>query len=350
MKVLYAIQGTGNGHLSRAAEVIPILKNYCNLDVMVSGRQTSIDLPYPVTYQFGGLGFTFGNNGGIDLWETFNEARLLRLKQEYASLPVKQYDLVINDFEPVSAWACQLQKVPCIALSHQSALLEPEVPLLPGQDFLGKFVLKYYAPSYDRIGFHFESYNPRIYTPVIRKGVRMQKPFDKGHFTVYLPAYDPHKLASYLETVKGIKWEIFGRVPSKQQWNNDVSIYPIGNESFTQSMVNSRGVLCGAGFETPAEALFLGKKLLVVPMKGQYEQQSNAFALNQLGVQSISSVKPESIGEIREWTERDDAPQMDYPDQTQQIIKEIFNRFEVVKDSIGVMQGTRSSIHSVSDF
>jgi uncharacterized protein (TIGR00661 family) len=332
MKVLYAIQGTGNGHLSRAAEVIPILKHFCDLDVMVSGRQTAIDLPYPVTYHLGGLGFSFGKNGGIDLWETFTEARILRLKQEYASLPVKQYDLVINDFEPVSAWACQLQKVPCIALSHQSALLEPEVPLPPGQDVLGKFVLKHYAPSHDRISFHFQSYNSRIYTPVIKKGVRMQKPVDKGHFTVYLPAYDPFKLASYLETVNGVRWEIFGRVASKQQWNPAISIHPVNSESFTQSMVNSRGVLCGAGFETPAEALFLGKKLMVVPMKGQYEQQCNAFALNQLGIQSISSVKPESIKEIHEWTESDDALQMDYPDQMVQIIEDLFNRFQTLKE------------------
>jgi hypothetical protein len=35
-------------------------------------------------------------------------------------------------------------------------------------------------------------------------------------------------------------------------------------------------------FETPAEALFLGKKLLVIPMTGQYEQECNAAALAAL--------------------------------------------------------------------
>jgi UDP:flavonoid glycosyltransferase YjiC (YdhE family) len=28
MKILYAIQGTGNGHVSRAREIIPIPKKY----------------------------------------------------------------------------------------------------------------------------------------------------------------------------------------------------------------------------------------------------------------------------------------------------------------------------------
>jgi hypothetical protein len=31
MKILYAFQGTGNGHVARAQEIIPILKNMLRL-------------------------------------------------------------------------------------------------------------------------------------------------------------------------------------------------------------------------------------------------------------------------------------------------------------------------------
>jgi hypothetical protein len=48
-------------------------------------------------------------------------------------------------------------------------------------------------------------------------------------------------------------------------------------------MINATGVLCGAGFETPAEAIYLRKKLLVVPMKNQYEQQCNGIAVEENG-------------------------------------------------------------------
>jgi len=41
--------------------------------------------------------------------------------------------------------------------------------------------------------------------------------------------------------------------------------------------------------ETPAEALFFKKKLMVIPMKGQYEQLYNAECLKQLGVPIIKS-------------------------------------------------------------
>ena len=53
MKVLYAIQGTGNGHLSRARDIIPILlsKNI-ELDILVSGIQADVDLPFNIKYKF----------------------------------------------------------------------------------------------------------------------------------------------------------------------------------------------------------------------------------------------------------------------------------------------------------
>lgn len=51
MKILYALQGTGNGHISRARAIIPILQNYCSVDILVSGYQKDIDLPFEVKYQ-----------------------------------------------------------------------------------------------------------------------------------------------------------------------------------------------------------------------------------------------------------------------------------------------------------
>src|SRR3954454_14087888 len=123
MKILYAIQGTGNGHLSRARDIIPILQNKGELDILVSGTQADVDLPYPVTYKLNGLSFIFGKKGGVDLFETYEKSNLRKLFKEINSLRVEKYDLVINDFEPVSAWACYLKGKECIGLSHQAAVL-----------------------------------------------------------------------------------------------------------------------------------------------------------------------------------------------------------------------------------
>ena len=128
MKILYAIQGTGNGHLARAEDIIPLLKEYGDLDLFVSGAQADIKLSYPVKYKSKGLSFFFGMSGGIDFLKTFKQNSSKDVYKEIKKFPVEKYDLVINDFEPISAWACRKREVPCIALSHQSALLSPKVP------------------------------------------------------------------------------------------------------------------------------------------------------------------------------------------------------------------------------
>ena len=98
---------------------------------------------------------------------------------------------------------------------------------------------------------------------------------------------------------------------------------PVHNERFINSLLSSKGVLCGAGFETPAEALFLKKKLMVIPMKGQYEQQCNAAALKKMGVPVLKSLKEKHLLKIQEWILNDPIIPVNYPDQTDEIIDEI---------------------------
>ena len=112
MKILYAIQGTGNGHISRARDIIPLLQKKGELDILISGTEADVDFGFPVKYKFKGMSFVFGKQGGIDLASTYKKAKLKRFYNEIKNLPVKDYDIVINDFEPVSAWACRFNKKP----------------------------------------------------------------------------------------------------------------------------------------------------------------------------------------------------------------------------------------------
>src|SRR5690606_14148250 len=217
--------------------------------------------------------------GGVDLWKTFVNSKFRLFIKEVNACPVNDYDLVINDFEPVSAWACSLKDKHCISLSHQAATIHSKAPKPDEIDRLGKFILKHYAPSDNAYGFHFKSYSPNFYTPVIRKQIREQVVSNQGHYTVYLPSYDDRLLIQYLSRFPDVKWDVYSKHNTLVINEKNVKIQPIDNENFIKSMASSEGVLCGAGFETPAEALFLKKKLLVIPMKNQYEQHLNAAAL-----------------------------------------------------------------------
>jgi UDP-N-acetylglucosamine:LPS N-acetylglucosamine transferase len=79
LKILYAIQGTGNGHMSRAQVFIPILSKYGDVDVLISSKDHDIKINHPIKYHINGLGFTFGKNGGIDYWQSFFKFKIIRL-------------------------------------------------------------------------------------------------------------------------------------------------------------------------------------------------------------------------------------------------------------------------------
>ncbi len=326
MKILYAIQGTGNGHLSRARDIIPLLQEKAEVDLLVSGTEAEVALPYPIKYKFKGLSFVFGKNGGIDLLATYKKGKLKRLYEEIKSLPVEEYDLVINDFEPVSAWACKMKLKQCIGLSHQAAVINKRSPKPKQKDIIGQAVLKNYAPVTAQYGFHFESYDENIFTPVIRSQIRQAQPTDKGYFTVYLPAYSDERIIKVLSQVEDVQWKVFSKHAAKPFTEKNIEINIIDNDSFVESLVNCTGILCGAGFETPAEAMFLKKKLMVVPMKGQYEQQCNAAALKKMGIPVIKNLKLKQVEKIKNWVLFSRTIAVDYPDTTCEILHSILHK------------------------
>jgi uncharacterized protein (TIGR00661 family) len=321
VKILYAIQGTGNGHLARAEDVVPALQHYGDLHLFVSGAQADIQLPFPVKFKSKGLSFYFGKSGGVDIVKTFNRNSAKEVYKEVKNFPVENYDLVINDFEPISAWACRRKKIPCIALSHQSALLSPKVIRPKKYDPIGEWILKNYAPADHHIGFHFNRIDKDVFTPVIRSRVRKAEVETKSHYTVYLPAYDDKKLVALLSRFPQIRWHIFSKHTRKPYHVGRLSVFPVSNEGFTISMATCTGVLCGAGFETPAEALYLEKKLMVIPMKNQYEQHYNAASLKKMGVPVLKKLKKKHMGKIESWLENHDRVGVHYDDITEQAVQ-----------------------------
>jgi uncharacterized protein (TIGR00661 family) len=324
MKILFAIQGTGNGHLCRARDIYPELIKYGDVDVLISGTQADVDVPFPVEYRRYGLSFISGKSGGIDFWDTARKLRLLRLINDIRQFPIDQYDLVINDFEPVSAWACKMKKKRCISLSHQCAVLHIKAPRPVTRDLIGEWVLRNYAPVTHCYGFHFQAFAQNIFTPVIRKEVRRVTAIDKGHYTVYLPAYDDSTLVKHLSQFPHVKWEVFSKHNKKPFIADNVTVRKIDNGSFIESMGTCTGILCGAGFEGPAEAMHLGKKILVIPMQAQYEQQCNAAGLALMGATVIEKLDEKYYSLISGWIDNGKPVDVNYPDFTEDIVCRIF--------------------------
>lgn len=322
MKILYAIQGTGNGHLARATVIVPILKSMADTDVLVSGTQADLKVPFNIDYYYSGMSFIVGQNGGVDIRKTTRKISVMQFLRDIRNLPVEKYDLVISDFEPVSAWACQLQKKRCIGLSHQNAVLHPSAPKPDISDLLGKLILKKYAPANIQYGFNFKPFSPVIFPPVIRSAIRNAEATAKAHYTVYLPAYSNQQIQDVLSQIPDTEWQVFSKHSKHNYTVGNIHFQPVSLDGFTESFLSCTGLICTAGFEGPAEAIFLGKKLCVIPMKGQYEQYCNAAYLKSMGIKVLDHFTG-SAPELTDWMQDSSVLKISFPDMTREILEEI---------------------------
>src|ERR1700743_2176999 len=121
MKIFYAVKETGNGHISRAMELLPYLERYGKVDIFLSGANNSLELDASVKYRSKGLSLFYTSSGGLNYWEIAKQISPLRVFNEVRQLPVEDYDLVINDFESITSLACMYKKIPSVNFGHQAS-------------------------------------------------------------------------------------------------------------------------------------------------------------------------------------------------------------------------------------
>ena len=330
MRILYGIQGTGNGHLTRAEEIVPVLQKFAEVEVLVSGNQSQIDSSFPINYKKNGLTFLSSKKGKVDLFKTVVKSKPRDLIREIKNFNTKKYDLVVTDFEPVSAWSALINGVPCIELSHQAAVLNKNAPKPEKKDRISSYILNHYCPTKLKYGFHFKKYDENIFTPIIKNEIRNLVPIKKGYYTVYLPAFHDDYLWMILNQFD-VEWQVFSKYTKQKYRINNIWFNPIEKESFKVSIEKCEGVMCGAGFELPSEALFLGKKVMVIPMVGQYEQECNAESLRQLGVSVLPNLSLIHHRTITNWLTSKETIEVNFSDCKEEVISRVLSDFESKK-------------------
>ena len=324
MKIFYAVQATGNGHISRAIEILPLLQQYGEVDIFLSGSNYSLKCALPVAYRSKGVSLIYDDkNGIIDIKKTITNISLRKIWSEAKFLPVEKYDLVINDFECITSLACKLKKIKSIHLGHQASFTSKKVPRPSKRNFFGEWVLKNYANGTENIGFHFKEYDSNIYNPIIRKSILQADAKDNGHITVYLGQYATTIIVDILSKIKDFNFEIFCRDAKEIVIKNNCKIIPVNHDHFAKSLINCHGIITGAGFETPAEALFLEKKLMVIPLKGQYEQLCNAEALREFNVAVTENFTEQFNYIFEDWIQNTKQVKLNITKYPAEIISEI---------------------------
>jgi len=321
MKILYAVQATGNGHIARAKEILPYLKKYGEVDVFLSGSNCHLPVDLPIRFRSKGLSLFYAPMGKLDYWKIAKELQIGKAIKEARNLPVNNYDLVINDFESITSLACKLSGKASIGFGHQASFQSTLTPRPEKKDRFGEMILRYYGWAHEYVGLHFDSYDNNIYNPIIKEQILQANPVDKGHITVYLPHYGLQEIQKELKKMDGIRFEIFSPLVKSSYTEGNCSYFPVNNAAFTTSMIESTGVITGAGFETPAETLYLGKKLLALPIRGQYEQLCNAAALIKRNIPVLLKMDHTFHEHVSNWLSAPHPQSLTLTHSTEQLIR-----------------------------
>ncbi|MFM2392405.1 MAG: hypothetical protein RLZZ546_382 [Bacteroidota bacterium] len=302
MKILYAVQATGNGHISRAKQLLPYLLKYGSVDCFVSGANYSLNPEFSVKYKSRGVSLFYAKCGKIDFMKSVYKNNIFTAIQDARRLPVEKYDVIINDFESITALACRLKNKQSVSIGHQASFMSEKTPRPQEKSRLGEMILSHYARCTHYIGLHFRRYDEFIFEPIIKEEIKRANPIDKGHITIYLPSYKIDCLKGSLLSIPELHFHFFTHETNTIYKEKNITFYPINNDYFSKSMIECHGLITGGGFETPSEALYLNKKLLSIPIQGQYEQLCNATALSMLGVPVITNFDYTKFDTyIRQW-------------------------------------------------
>jgi len=331
MKILYGVQATGNGHTARAKEIITELKKHAEVDILVSGPGAGIDIGYPIKYVKEGIRLGY-DKGHIDIFKSFKTVRLSNLLKDIYELDLSKYDLIISDFEPITAWAAKIQGKKSLGIARQYSFintkLRKELPFNP----LFDFVINFFALCDKTISLNYKSYDENMYTPIIKKLIRDSVVTENNHITVYIWDQKSWEMIRTFKKFKHITWHIFSKKVKRERIKGNVIIKNSKEEDFVKSMASSIGVITGAGFTATSEALYLGKKLMVIPQKGNLEQEANAIQLEKMGIKSIKKIDRHFKKEIQDWLDNYYPVKINYPEVLPKIVKDII-KFAKTKNS-----------------
>lgn len=311
MKVFYGVQATGNGHITRARAMAPLLKEAgIEVTYLFSGRapEDFFDMEC-----FGddflvekGLSFVT-KDGTLRIVDTVRQASIREFFKAVKRLDLSSYDLVLTDFEPITAWAAKRQKKTCIGYGHQYAFSR-SVPKY-SKDPIGSFIMSRFAPVDISLGAHWHHFGGDILPPIIHTDITEESTI-KDKVLVYLPFEKSEKIMALLAPIEGYQFHLHCKDIEPGEYGN-VTVHPFSLHGFKQNLRESESVLCNAGFELVSESLQMGKRIMVKPLKKQIEQLSNALALEELRYARVAYEL--SSSDILDWLNTGSIVKCSYP-------------------------------------
>jgi len=300
MRIVYGVQSTGRGHLARFSALKPLLDaDGHELLIIISGRDEPprffLESIGATRYErMTGYKMVDDGVGGISKRGTAKAFiadipdLLSRLYQGHKLISAFDPDLIISDFDPITGSPMVAPSVFKVGIGNWAMARQRGAVHLPKTRiarFNTNLAAKLSTSGVDvLLGCHFYPCDENCLPPILRPDIRELTPTNEGHLPVY------HSFQGRLESIATY---------ASRHNTRDIVVYgypvrPAGmpanmrfetrSEQFLHDLATCDAYVGTAGFQSVCEAFYLGKKIIVQPIDGHYEQKWNAAKLEELGL------------------------------------------------------------------
>ena len=215
-------------------------------------------------------------------------------------------DTLINfyDFLGGLYFFLKKRKVKHVALAHQFLLSHSEFEFPRGRIYdrisllIGNKIAGHKAEKLLCLSFKQMKDEPKkklyVVPPLLREAVRETSAKEGTHFLVYLVNHGySDQVELFHQKHPEIPIHCFWDkkdAPKELKMSDRLTFHKLDDKKFIEFMASCKGYLTTAGFESVCEAMYLGKPVLMVPVKGHYEQSCNALDARKAGAGISSKV------------------------------------------------------------
>ena len=302
--IAYGICGEGRGHASRALTVVERFAGdrefllFAARDAYHFLQSHYEHTPNVTVREIPGLHFQYIVRRISYVKSFLGSLPFLLQLRRYTSLikseiKARSCELVISDFEPLTARAANQLSIPLATLDHQSFIRYMDLgdlsPLHKLKTMLMRpFVALHYDGSPDTSivsSFFCQRLQPNAKIcntgVLIRSQILDQRPSVGNYLLVYLRKHRMEELTRLLSGL-GRRVVIYSSNPPADFGN--LEFRKIGKASFCEDLANCEGLICNAGNQLVGEALYLRKPVLAIPEPGNHEQWLNGHFLDGMDV------------------------------------------------------------------
>lgn len=320
MRFLLIVQGEGRGHMTQAISMSQILEKSGHEIVAVCvGKSHRREIPdffssrikAPIQLFDSPNFVTDKNHKGIKLGKTisYNFTKINRFKKSLGKIDqlVKDHhpDVILNFYDLLGGLYNMIYQPPCRywTIGHQYLINHPEFPY-PSRNTFQKLLFQLNTNitalgSELELALSFRPLDPSqngntfVLPPLLRNELKKMTTVSGDFYLTYMVnAGYGDEILHFAKKNPEIKIEAFWDkkgVPAIYKPTENLIFHQLNDSLFLDKMSQCKGLITTAGFESVCEAMYLGKPVMMIPVKGQFEQACNAIDAKQSGAGIISN-------------------------------------------------------------